>query len=144
MVVQAVFFRILLLIHLTNFHRMNLHSTFSKIYFFLSTSAAFFLFSLLHVSSVSASPCFPNDPEGTNLGNLCLTYPPSWSPLPNSDTNQPPFIQGIGQPAYYGYPVSPLQPGAIIGRTDGYWTGVQAFNGKTVITDNKGNTIVSP
>jgi hypothetical protein len=93
---------------------------------------------------LSAAPCFPNDPDGANPGNLCLTYPPSWSPLPNTFTDQPPFVQGTGQPAYYGYPVSPTQPGTIIGRTDGYWTGVQAVNGKTTITDSNGNAIVAP
>ena len=90
-----------------------------------------------------ASPCFPNDPDGTNPGNLCLTYPPSWSPLPNTPIDQPPFVQGIGKQAYYGYPVSSTQPGTIIGQTDGFWTGVQAVNGSTIITDNKGNTFTA-
>ena len=90
------------------------------------------------------APCYPNDPDGTNPGNLCLTYPPSWSPLPNSSIDQPPFVQGMGQPAYYGFPISTTQPGRIIGRTDGYWTGVEAKNGQTQITDSKGNRITAP
>jgi hypothetical protein len=94
-------------------------------------------------TDVQAAPCFPNDPEGTNPGNLCLTYPPSWSPLPNTSFDQPPFIQGLGQPAYYGYPVNTTQPGTIIGRTTGYWTGVEAVNGTTTLTDSKGNTIIA-
>lgn len=92
-----------------------------------------------NTAAVSAAPCYPNDPDSTNPGNLCLTYPPSWSPLPNSPVDQPPFIQGTGQPAYYGYPVSPTQPGRIIGTTNGYWTGVSAVNGVTTITDSNGN-----
>jgi len=95
-------------------------------------------------TSIQASPCYPNDPDGSNPGNLCLTYPPSWSPLPNSSVDQPPFIQGQGDPAYYGLPVSTTQPGRIIGRTDGFWTGVEAVNGTTSITDSKGNTIIAP
>lgn len=95
--------------------------------------------------------CFPNDPDGSNPGNLCLTYPSSfdpqsttWSPLPNTSTDQPPFIQGSGKEAYYGYRVSPTQPGRIIGTTTGYWTNVEAVNGTTTITDSKGNTITAP
>ena len=95
-------------------------------------------------TTANAAPCYPNDPDGENPGNLCLTYPPTWSPLPNSSIDRPPFIQGTGQPAYYGYPVSPIQPGKIIGRTDGYWTGVEAVNGKTTITDSKGNNLNAP
>lgn len=95
--------------------------------------------------------CFPNDPDGTNPGNLCLTYPSSldpqstsWSPLPNTSTTQPPFIQGLGKDAYYGYRVSPTQPGRIIGTTSGYWTNVEAVNGSTTITDSTGKIITAP
>jgi hypothetical protein len=48
-------------------------------------------------TTTTASPCYPNDPDGTNPGNLCLTYPPSWSPLPNTSTDQPPIVQAVGQ-----------------------------------------------
>lgn len=88
-----------------------------------------------------SAPCFPNDPDGTNPGNLCLTFPPSWSPLPNTATDQPPFIQGIGGNAYYGNPISPTQPGRVIGKTHGFWTGVSAVNGSTSITDSDGKTV---
>ena len=91
-----------------------------------------------------ASPCYPNDPDGENPGNLCLTYPPSWSTLPNTSTDQPPFIQGKGKEAYYGLPVSPTQPGRIIGTTTGYWTNIEAVNGSTTITDSTGKSILSP
>jgi hypothetical protein len=117
---------------------------------------------LAQVSSRTlASPCYPNDPDGENLGNLCLSYPPAllpdqpswmpipvqpiWSPLPNRPIDQPPFIQGTGKEAYYGYPVSPTQPGRIIGTTTGYWSKVEAVDGTTTtITDSNGKTITSP
>ena len=92
---------------------------------------------------ILASPCYPNDPDGENPGNLCLTYPPSWSTLPNTSTDQPPFIQGQGKEAYYGLPVSPTQPGRIIGTTTGYWTTIEAVNGNTTITDSTGKTILA-
>ncbi len=95
-------------------------------------------------NSAIASPCYPNDPEGENPGNLCLTYPPSWSPLPNTMIDQPPFIQGTGKDAYYGYPVNTTQPGRVIGTTKGYWTGVSAVNGSTTIIDSLGNTFTAP
>ena len=102
------------------------------------------LCSVLFVSyPADSAPCYPNDPEGENPGNLCLTYPPSWSPLPNTIIGQPPFVQGVGQPAYYGYPVSPTQPGRVVGTTNGYWTGVSAVNGATTITDSNGNSFVA-
>jgi hypothetical protein len=102
----------------------------SSLFFFLSSKA-------------TAAPCFPNDPEGTNPGNLCLTYPPSWSPLPNTSLDQPPFIQGSGGEAYYGNRVGPTQPGRVIGSTNGFWTGVSAVNGSTTITDSDGKTFNS-
>ena len=101
-----------------------------------------------------SSPCYPNDPDGANSGNLCLTFPtslvnpsddvPVWSPLPNRPTNKPPFIQGIGKEAYYGYPVSTTQPGRVVGTTTGFWTNVEAIDGTTSIKDSKGNTISVP
>jgi len=98
-----------------------------------------------------AAPCYPNDPDDSNPGNLCLTYPSpfepqstNWSPIPNSSPNQPPFIQGTGKDAYYGYPVSPTQPGRIIGTTTGYWRSVEAVDGFTTITDSNGNSITAP
>jgi hypothetical protein len=112
---------------------------------------------LWDTSSLEASPCYPNDPDGDNLGNLCLSYPPAlmseqpswqpipvqpiWSPLPNRPIDQPPFIQGTGEKAFYGLPVSTTQPGRIIGTTTGYWTNVEAVNGLTTITDSKGQTL---
>ena len=102
-------------------------------------------------SSVHASPCYPNDPDGSNPGNLCLTYPaaftssfdpqPQWSPLPHRPINQPPFIQGVGKEAYYGYAVSPTQPGRVVGTTSGYWTNVEAVNGSTTLKDSRNNSI---
>jgi hypothetical protein len=112
--------------------------------FYTKTFFAVAFWGLLAAGTTAmASPCYPNDPDGTNPGNLCLTYPPSWSPLPNTSTDQPPFVQAVGQPAYYGFPVSSTQPGTIIGRTDGFWTEVQAVNGNTTITDSKGNTFTT-
>lgn len=99
---------------------------------------------ILQTKSTVASPCYPNDPEGTNPGNLCLTYPPSWSPLPNTSTDQAPFIQGTGKEAYYGLPISPTKPGRQIGSTSGYWTNVEAVNGSTNITDSTGKVIPAP
>ena len=101
-----------------------------------------------------ASPCYPNDPDGSNPGNLCLTYPaslttafdnvPQWSPLPNRPIDQPPFIQGVGKEAYYGYRVSPTQPGRVVGTTSGYWTNIEALNGSTTIKDSNGQIISVP
>lgn len=107
-------------------------------------SSAFVLGFLLINQPSQAAPCYPNDPDGSNPGNLCLTYPPSWSPLPNTSTDQPPFVQGLGKEAYYGYPTSPTQPGRVIGTTTGYWTNVEAVNGSTAITDSTGKTITAP
>lgn len=108
-------------------------------------------------TTVHAAPCYPNDPDGSNPGNLCLTYPtnfttltttgedlPLWSPLPNRPTNQPPFIPGVGKEAYYGYRVSPTQPGRVVGTTSGYWTNIEAVNGSTTIKDSHGQTISIP
>lgn len=118
-------------------------------------TSALSVFSLVFAANcANASPCYPNDPDGSNPGNLCLTYPtslttafdtlPQWSPLPNRPINQPPFIPGVGKEAYYGYPVSPTQPGRIVGATSGYWTNVEAVNGSTTIKDSNGQIISVP
>ena len=132
------------------------HSSNNLIFMKLARKGSIFSISWLVTFIVAApytlaAPCYPNDPEDSNPGNLCLTYPPSfdpqstnWSPLPNSSTNQPPFIQGTGSDAYYGFPVSTTQPGRIIGKTSGYWTNVEAANGTTTITDSTGNIIIAP
>lgn len=122
---------------------------------FLGSFAATAVFPLLYVvAPASAAPCYPNDPDGQNPGNLCLTYPasfstsfdtiPQWSPLPNRPINQPPFIQGVGKEAYYGFRVSNTQPGRVVGTTSGYWTNIEAVNGSTTITDSNGQTISIP
>ena len=129
-----------------------------KIYRCLSSHnlsiASTVLFGILSAGIAWAAPCYPNDPDGSNPGNLCLTYPaaftpafdelPQWSPLPNRPINQPPFIQGVGKEAYYGYAVSNTQPGRVVGTTSGYWTNVEAVNGSTTIKDSQGQTISIP
>jgi hypothetical protein len=119
--------------------------------FFAATAALPLLYA---VGPASAAPCYPNDPDDQNPGNLCLTYPasfsttfdtlPQWSPLPNRPINQPPFIQGVGTEAYYGFRVSTTQPGRVVGTTSGYWTNIEAVNGSTTIKDSNGQTIAIP
>lgn len=136
--------------HLDNFLKFT--STFKLLKVILLPAFISFLSSFAF--SANSSPCYPNDPDDANPGNLCLTYPtslinpfdnvPIWSPLPNRPTNQPPFIQAVGKEAYYGYPVSTTQPGRVVGTTTGYWTNVEAIDGSTTIKDSKGKTISVP
>lgn len=105
----------------------------------------FFVFSCSFFPSPALSrPCHPNDPDGENPGNLCLTFPPAWSPLPGASSAGPPFIQGTGTSAYYGVIVNPGNPGQPVRRTSGFWTSIDAVNGSTIITDSNGHSIALP
>ena len=103
----------------------------------LAITLAALLFSALPPTGANANPCLPNDPDGSNPGNLCLSYPPT-------GIGPQFFVQGQGQPALYGPPLSPTQPGRVVGHTSGYWTGIQASNGSTTLQDSQGQVISIP
>lgn len=93
-----------------------------------------------------AKPCYPNDPEGENPGNLCFTDPTLGMTL---DTNT--LRSGSATEGYFGRPVGPTMPGAPLVKghhprlpldprpgPDGYWTTIDASNGVTHVQTNTG------
>ena len=91
---------------------------------------------LLHAAASQARPCDPSDPDGTNPGNLCPVYPPYGLTI-HSDS----FQTGSASKGYYGPRISPTEPGKPLnpreGR-DGYWTTIQAGDGRSQIRTSKG------
>jgi hypothetical protein len=102
---------------------------------------------ILQPGSIAASPCQPNDPNGDNPGNLCLPFPTHGMSI-NSNS----FRQGFATDGFYGTALGPNQPGAKIVPTHqsrtpiesylskpGYWTRIEATNGRTTVQTNTGN-----
>ena len=108
--------------------------------------AIFPLFLITFPIEARPSPCEPNDPDGENPGNLCLTYPTHGLSI-NSNS----FRQGFATDGFYGTAVGPNQPGDKIipnhqprtpmdlnrGRP-GFWTSIQAQNEQTRVQTNTG------
>jgi hypothetical protein len=120
-----------------------------------SSFLAFRLFFVLLIGALSppsvfGQPCFPSDPEGLNPGNLCPGYPTHGMTI-NSNS----FQQGFASEAYYGRPLGPFQPGALVQqghlprtpidprpRANGFWTKIDASNGETRMTTNTGREFI--
>ena len=98
---------------------------------------------------LQASPCTPTDPDGVNPGNLCLAYPTHGMSL---DSNT--FRQGFASEGYFGAATGPRQPGTPIQsghipgtvmdpiradrRSAGYWSSIEASDGRTTVRTNTG------
>ena len=96
------------------------------------------LFNHLDCQTVFAKPkgCGPSDPTGANRDNdLCLTYPPfGQNPYGSS------FTKSFEHEGFYGPKVSPIIQGIDLKpqKRDGYFTGVNAKNGVSIIHSSSG------
>jgi hypothetical protein len=95
---------------------------------------------------LKAEPCGPSDPEGLNPDGLCLVYPTHGMTLGSTS-----FREGYANEGYYGRSVGPglagspiipnHQPGAPIDSRkgeNGYWSGIEASQGRTTVRMNTG------
>ena len=95
-----------------------------------------------------ASPCYPNDPNGENLGNLC--FPNLFNPQ-QSGMNPSTFQQGFASSAYYGSAIGPGVPGTLLVPdhpsgtpmdkrlgNHGFWQSVEVNNNGTTLKTNTG------
>ena len=92
---------------------------------------------ILAVGSVDQSilwsrPCYPSDPTGNNVGNLCPTFPP---PGIRSDS----FVKGEARPIRE-LPTQKHPDGRSIIRVRGYWEGSYTSGTSRTINTNRGET----
>lgn len=102
-----------------------------KGFFLIPTS----LFLLSCFNPTSAQPCYPTDPTGSNLGNLCLQYP---NPSINSDT----FTQAKPLPIR-ALPSASSPAGTIMihPRSGSFWSEIRTQGGGRSIQNNVGDKI---
>ena len=104
----------------------------------ISLTLFFLLFNLLDFQPLFAKPkgCGPSDPTGANRDNdLCLKYPPfGQNPYGSS------FTKSFEHEGFYGPKVSPIIQGIDLKprKRDGYFTGVNAKNGVSIIHSSSG------
>ena len=104
----------------------------------ISLTLFFLLFNLLDFQPLFAKPkgCGPSDPTGANRDNdLCLKYPPfGQNPYGSS------FTKSFEHEGFYGPKVSPIIQGIDLKprKRDGYFTGVKAKNGVSIIHSSSG------
>ena len=113
--------------------------------FYLSSSFNYFfkgiflfptsLFLLSCFNSTSAQPCYPTDPTGSNLGNLCLQYP-------NPSINQNMYIQSKPLPIR-ALPSASSPAGTIMihPRGGSYWCEIRTHGEGRSIQNNAGDKI---
>lgn len=94
-----------------------------------------FLFLLSGFNPISAQPCYPTDPTGSNLGNLCLQYP-------NPSINQNMYIQPKPLPIR-ALPSASSPAGIIMihPRSGSYWSEIRTQGGGRSIQNNIGDKI---
>ena len=93
------------------------------------------LFLLSCFNPASAQPCYPTDPTGSNLGNLCLQYP-------NPSINQNMYIQAKPLPIR-ALPSASSPAGTIMihPRSGSYWSEIRTQGGGRSIQNNVGDKI---
>ena len=104
----------------------------------ISLTLFFLLFNLLDFQPLFAKPkgCVPSDPTGANRDNdLCLKYPPfGQNPYGSS------FTKSFEHESFYFRKGSPIIQGIDLKpqKRDGYFTGVNAKNGVSIIHSSSG------
>lgn len=99
---------------------------------FILPSSLFLVFSF---TPVSAQTCYPTDPTGSNLGNLCLQYP-------NPSINPDSFTQAKPLPVR-SLPSVASPAGSIIipSRVGSYWSEIRTQGDGRHIQNNLGDKI---
>lgn len=102
----------------------------------ISLHIAMIIVVITNTDHAIAKPCFPSDPTGSNVGNLCPEYPPV--NLNQQTTN---FVPGFATEGYYGTPVNSTLPGTPLNPNnpkDGFFTNIKTEGNTTTINTNTG------